>query len=334
MSVPDSQSESTEGVATINKQAGATPSLPGSTIKYLTPRIARPAEELISTTRGIAMSTEEVPTQALVTAMPRQEWISSEDDARGTVEVPGKTSGVARLAKGRITTIMDVVRNKEDVPSKDLVGARHIEGLITPSDDASSTVEETSHAEGLSTITADASQDQLVARPIEGRITTSDVASSSLEDNSQAEGQSIAIAAVASSRERQIPSAAMMTTNQRKEYEKKPSQAEKLRDRIEKQRKEKRLNRMLSCRNLDQAKQSQNPNPSLGTCQVVSKLISRFETDPSPIKVPRPAIPSIAVCRKPSEVPFLKKKLIPGQYWEQNLKPVQTKSQDMMSSEV
>ena len=65
-----------------------------------------------------------------------------------------------------------------------------------------------------------------------------------MEDNSQAEGQSIAIAAVAISRERQIPSAAMMTTNQRKEFDKKPSQAEKMRDRLEKQRREQRLNRM------------------------------------------------------------------------------------------
>ena len=226
---------------------------------------------------------------------------------------------------------MDVARNKEDVPSQDQVVARHIEGQITTSDDASSTVEDTSQAEGLSTIAAVASQDRVVARPIEGRITTSDVASSNVEDNSQAEGLSTAIAAVASSRERQSPSAAMMTTNKRKEFDQKPSQADMMRDRLAKQRREQRLRRMSSSRNLEQAKPSQNRNPSLGTSQVVSKLISKFETDSSPIKMPRPATSSNAVCRKPSEVSYLKQTFIPGQYCEQNLKPVQTKSQDMMS---
>ena len=71
-----------------------------------------------------------------------------------------------------------------------------------------------------------------------------------------------------------------------KEHKLQPSLAELKRLKMQELRKKKRLLTMSSSRNLEEAL----PGPGLtpGGCQGVSKLISKFETDPSPIKMPRP----------------------------------------------
>ena len=171
---------------------------------------------------------------------------------RSTIQ--NQEPGVARLAEGQITTILDVARSTEEVPSQAPAVARPTVGRITITDVASSTEEVSSTAPGNT-------------RPVEGGITTTD----------------------ASSEEMSSPGT-VVTTIKKKEYGQKTSQAEMLRAKITKQRRDQRLNKMSSSRNLAHAQSC--PEPSPGTSQMVSKLVSRFETVPSPIKMPRPPIAS------------------------------------------
>ena len=82
--------------------------------------------------------------------------------------------------------------------------------------------------------------------------------------------------------------------NMKKEHSLKPSNAEISRLKLEKQRREKRLLRMSSSRNLTPAVKA--PEPSQGANPKVSKLVSRFETSASPIKMPRPPPTSTTGC--------------------------------------
>jgi DNA uptake protein ComE-like DNA-binding protein len=75
-------------------------------------------------------------------------------------------------------------------------------------------------------------------------------------------------------------------TNIKKEHSLKPSQAELTRTKLAKQIGDQRLQRMSSSRNLAQA--PIDPEPSPRTNPKVTQLVSRFETVPSPIKMPRP----------------------------------------------
>ena len=102
------------------------------------------------------------------------------------------------------------------------------------------------------------------------------------------------------------------------EYGPNPSQAEMSRAKIAKQRRDQRLQRMSSSRNLAQAQSG--PEPSPGTNQMVSKLVSRFETVPSPIKMPRPPPTSAIMCRIPNAGPVSNKNVIQNQ-------PSKTKSE-------
>ena len=91
---------------------------------------------------------------------------------RSTIQ--DQAPGVARLAEGRITTILDVARSTEEVPSQAHMVARPTEGRITSVDVARNTKEVSSHASGA-------------AMPADGRITTIlDVARSTEEVPSQA----------------------------------------------------------------------------------------------------------------------------------------------------
>ena len=70
----------------------------------------------------------------------------------------------------------------------------------------------------------------------------------------------------------------------KKEHSLQPSQSELSRLKLAKQRREKRLQRMSSSRNLNQAVTA--PEPSPGANPKVTMLVSRFETSASPIKMP------------------------------------------------
>ena len=153
-------------------------------------------------------------------------------------------------------------------------------------------------------------QAPMVTRPAEGRINISDVARSSEE----------------------VPNhSTVMTTIKKKEYGQKTSQAEMLRARNAKQRRDQLLDRMSSSRNLANAQSC--PEPSPGTSQLVSKLVSRFEMVSSPIKMPRPPIASTTLCRISNGNPVYIKKFIPSQSCETKpeASPAQVRGQDMMS---
>ena len=92
-------------------------------------------------------------------------------------------------------------------------------------------------------------------------------------------------------------SAAEVTQEIKKKKESKlqPSQAELKRLQLEKSRKRRRLDRMSSSRNFPEA--IADPGPIPGVSQKVSKLVSKFETAPSPIKMPRPTPASTQACR-------------------------------------
>ena len=96
-------------------------------------------------------------------------------------------------------------------------------------------------------------------------------------------------------------------TRKKMEIKLQPSQAEQKRLQLDMNRKKKRLDRMSSSRNLPEA--STDPGPTPGASQKVSKLVSRFETAPSPIKMPRPTPTSTPACRTTSSLsislPFL-----------------------------
>ena len=87
-----------------------------------------------------------------------------------------------------------------------------------------------------------------------------------------------------------------------KEHKLQPSLFELKRLKMQEMRKKKRLQKMSSSRNLEEAL----PGPGLapGGCQGVSKLISKFETDPSPIKMPRPPPASTPACRTAPRLPI------------------------------
>ena len=238
---------------------------------------------------------EEVPSQAHMVARPTEGWITSVEVARNTREVSSHASGAAMPADGRITTILDVARSTEEVPSQAPAVARPTVGRITITDVASSTEEVSSTAPGIT-------------RPVEGGITTTD----------------------ASSEEMSSPGT-VVTTIKKKEYGQRISQAEMLRARIAKQRRDQRLDRMSSSRNLANAQSC--PEPSPGTSQLVSKLVSRFETVPSPIKMPRSPSASTTLCRISNENPVYRKKFIPSQSCEPKpeASPAQVSGQEMMS---
>ena len=93
----------------------------------------------------------------------------------------------------------------------------------------------------------------------------------------------------------------------KKESKLQPSQAELKRLKLDKARKERRMDRMSSSRNYPEA--FADPGPTPGVSQTVSKLVSKFETAPSPIKMPRPTPASTQACRTSPNVsisqPFL-----------------------------
>ena len=88
----------------------------------------------------------------------------------------------------------------------------------------------------------------------------------------------------------------------KKMHSQQPSQAELTRLGLDKQRREKRLMRMSSSRNLSQAPRDPEPRP--GANPKVTQLVSRFETTPSPIKMPRPPPTSTTLCRTSNAGPF------------------------------
>ena len=104
-------------------------------------------------------------------------------------------------------------------------------------------------------------------------------------------------------------SAAEVTQEVKKKKESKlqPSQAELKRLQLDKARKRRRLDRMSSSRNFPEA--IADPGPTPGASQTVSKLVSKFETAHSPIKMPRPTPASTQACRTSPNVsisqPFL-----------------------------
>jgi hypothetical protein len=94
----------------------------------------------------------------------------------------------------------------------------------------------------------------------------------------------------------------------KKEHSLQPSQAEVNRLKLAKLRKEKRLQRMSSSRNLIQAPRDPEPSPEANP--MVTKLVSKFETSPSPIKMPRPPPTSTTGCRTGPRCPISQTSII------------------------
>ena len=154
----------------------------------------------------------------------------------------------------------------------------------------------------------------LTARPIRGQITSS--GEGALWSIVEMHGQPLEVA-------RPVEGLSV-DGSMKKDPEQKPSHTDVSRFRLASQRKEQRLRKMSSCRNLDQQESNQNQNPNMRPSQVVSRLISKFETEASPIKMPRPVPTSNAGCMKPNNV-SLQENFPSSSIVSQKLKPAHRK---------